>query len=207
MPVSPTYPGVYVQEVPSGVRTIVGVGTSIALFVGRARSGPLREPIQCLNFGDFERSFTSLYAESDLAREVRLFFQNGGTQCYVMRIADAAAAPSTVTLRTEAAAATPSLVITAKSAGVMGNDIRVRVDYNTLQPESTFNLETFRWSTTSGGAVLKADQEVYLGLSMDPDSPRYAQDIITQNSSLITATDALPAAAAPLGISQSGRAV
>lgn len=207
MPVSPTYPGVYVQEVPSGVRTIVGVGTSVALFIGRARSGPLGEPIQCLNFGDFERAFTSLYAESDLAREVRLFFQNGGTQCYVMRIADALAAPATVTLMTEAAAATPSLIMTAKSAGVMGNDIRLRVDYNTLQPESTFNLEAFRWSTTSGGAVLKSDQEVYLGLSMDPNSPRYAPDIISQNSSLVEATDALPAAAAPFGISQSGRAV
>ena len=34
MPVPPTYPGVYVQEISSGVRTISGVATSIAAFVG-----------------------------------------------------------------------------------------------------------------------------------------------------------------------------
>ena len=41
MPIAPTYPGVYVQEVPSGVRTIVGVSTSTALFVGGCADGPL----------------------------------------------------------------------------------------------------------------------------------------------------------------------
>ena len=39
MPVVLTYPGVYIEEVPSGVRTITGVATSIALFrrLGAAR--------------------------------------------------------------------------------------------------------------------------------------------------------------------------
>jgi phage tail sheath protein FI len=35
MPIQPTYPGVYIQEVPSGVRTITGVSTSIGAFFGR----------------------------------------------------------------------------------------------------------------------------------------------------------------------------
>ena len=48
-----SYPGVYVQEVPSGVRTIVGVGTSVGLFVGRARKGELYRPVQCLSIQDF----------------------------------------------------------------------------------------------------------------------------------------------------------
>lgn len=40
MPVSVSYPGVYIQEVGSGVRTI-SVATSIAAFVGQrgARAG------------------------------------------------------------------------------------------------------------------------------------------------------------------------
>ncbi|NIM16427.1 MAG: phage tail sheath family protein, partial [Candidatus Aminicenantes bacterium] len=90
MPITPTYPGVYVEEVPSGVRTITGVSTSIAAFIGRAKMGPLDTPVLCLNYSDFERVFSSQYAGSDLARAVRLFFQNGGSQCYVMRIADGA---------------------------------------------------------------------------------------------------------------------
>ena len=44
MPVTPTYPGVYVEEIPSGVRTIVGVATSITAFIGRTSRGPTNEP-------------------------------------------------------------------------------------------------------------------------------------------------------------------
>jgi hypothetical protein len=83
MPIQPTYPGVYVQEVPSGVRTIMGVSTSIAMFIGRAKWGPDNEPFQCLNYSDFDRAFTSDNSMGDLARAVRLFFLNGGTRCYV----------------------------------------------------------------------------------------------------------------------------
>ena len=32
----PTYPGVYIEEISSGVRTIIGVSTSITAFIGRA---------------------------------------------------------------------------------------------------------------------------------------------------------------------------
>jgi hypothetical protein len=58
MPVTPTYPGVYVQEVPSGVRTIAGVATSIGMFIGVAKQGPINEPVQCLSYTDFVRSFS-----------------------------------------------------------------------------------------------------------------------------------------------------
>ena len=44
MPAALTYPGVYIQEIPSGVRTITGVATSITAFVGRAAAGPTDEP-------------------------------------------------------------------------------------------------------------------------------------------------------------------
>ena len=37
MPVNPKYPGVYIEEIPSGVRTITGVPTSITTFIGRAK--------------------------------------------------------------------------------------------------------------------------------------------------------------------------
>lgn len=41
MPVTLSYPGVYIEEVPSGVRTITGVATSITAFIGRALRGPV----------------------------------------------------------------------------------------------------------------------------------------------------------------------
>ena len=55
MPVSPTYPGVYIEEVPSGVRTITGVATSITAFIGRALRGPVDEPTVINSFADYER--------------------------------------------------------------------------------------------------------------------------------------------------------
>lgn len=98
-----TFPGVYVQEVPSGVRTIVGVSTSICSFVGRSRSGPLFRPKRIQTFTDFLRIFGDDPSVGDLSRYVRLFFLNGGTDCYVTRIANGAVA-SSVTLLNEAKA-------------------------------------------------------------------------------------------------------
>ena len=39
MPTTVSYPGVYVEEIPSGVRTITGVATSITAFLGKAVAG------------------------------------------------------------------------------------------------------------------------------------------------------------------------
>ena len=184
MPVRPpvSYPGVYVQEVPSGVRSIAGVSTSIAVFMGRAKQGPLNEPILCLNYGDFERAFSSGYAGSDMARQIRMFFQNGGTQCYAMRIAKDAT-QSQVTLKNEAK--TEVLRVKAKSHGVVGDTIRLAVTYNGLYPESNFNLRVFRWDTNSSGASVKTGIEDFTNLSMDPLSSRYVQDYVNQSSTLV----------------------
>ena len=206
MPVTPqvSYPGVYIQEVPSGVRTIVGVSTSIAVFIGRAKQGQMNEPILCLNYSDFERVFSSEYAGSDMVRAVRLFFQNGGTQCYAMRIADGAT-QSQVTLRNEGNT-DDVLTVTAKSAGLVGDEIRLAVTYNGQHPESTFNMEIFRWGTNSTGGLVKQDVENWQNLSMDPNNARYVEDFINQNSKLVEISDQGVAAAAA-GYSQSGRAV
>jgi uncharacterized protein len=67
MPVTPTYPGVYIEEVPSGVRTITGVATSITAFIGRALRGPVDEPVTIFSFGDFERQFGGLWVDSTMS--------------------------------------------------------------------------------------------------------------------------------------------
>src|SRR5438128_1355675 len=90
MPVTPTYPGVYIEEIPSGVRTITGVATSITAFVGRALRGPTDEdedaPVTINSFGDFERIFGGLWAESMLGYAVRDFYLNGGSQAIIVRL-------------------------------------------------------------------------------------------------------------------------
>src|ERR1039458_8157417 len=98
-----SYPGVYIVEVPSGVHTITGVATSITAFFGRALKGPLNQAVHILSPSDFSRAFGGTHPESDLAQSVSLFFSNGGTDCYVVRLTkDAnAAAINLMSLKTK----------------------------------------------------------------------------------------------------------
>ncbi|HEY1360726.1 MAG TPA: phage tail sheath family protein, partial [Xanthobacteraceae bacterium] len=85
MPAALTYPGVYIQEVPSGVRTITGVATSITAFVGRAAAGPTDEPVMLTSFADYERRFGGLDVASPMSYAVRDFYLNGGSQALIVR--------------------------------------------------------------------------------------------------------------------------
>ena len=203
MPVTPTYPGVYIQEIPSGVRTIAGVSTSVALFMGRAKNGPLNEPKRILSYSDFERTFSSADGGSELAIAVRLFFQNGGAECWVVRIAKGAL-PAMVNL--ENGAGTPVLTAAAKSPGLNGDRIRIAVSYNGLAPEATFNLDVFQWVQNAQGEEVRSNLELLADLSMAPDAARYAVDVVNNNSNLITLTD-LNVAPSATGFSQAGRPV
>jgi uncharacterized protein len=189
MPVQPSYPGVYIEEIPSGVRTISGVSTSIALFMGRTAQGPLNTPKRCLSFAEFERTFSGDTTYSELARSVKLFFDNGGTECFVVRIANypavVDAGKAKVTLSSEAGA--PVLVLTAKSPGVLGNQIRAEVSYESQQPECTFNMTIYRMVPDAGGQMQKKDVEPFVNLSMDATSGRFAPLVLTQGSRLVDA--------------------
>ena len=100
MPVTPTYPGVYIEEVPSGVRTITGVATSITAFIGRALRGPVDEPMTIFSFADFERQFGGLWVDSMMSYAVRDFYQNDGSQAIIVRVQNNATT-ARITLPTE----------------------------------------------------------------------------------------------------------
>jgi uncharacterized protein len=85
-----SYPGVYIEEVPSGVRTIAGVPTSVAAFVGYTARGPVNAPVQIFSFADFERQFGGLDQASDLSYAVSHFFLNGGGTAWIVRVATGA---------------------------------------------------------------------------------------------------------------------
>lgn len=104
MPVNATYPGVYVEEIPSGVRAISGVPTAVAAFVGRTSRGSVNTPVVINNFGDFERNFGGLWADSTLSFAIRDFFINGGGQAVVVRLFAPSFADETARLAAEAAA-------------------------------------------------------------------------------------------------------
>ena len=86
MAVSPTYPGVYIEELPSGVHTIIGVATSITAFVGRTKSGPANKGVTLTTFGDYERTFGGLDADFPVSYAVSDFFAAGGGVAIVVRL-------------------------------------------------------------------------------------------------------------------------
>jgi hypothetical protein len=86
VPANLTAPGVYVEELPSVVRTIVGVSTSTTAFVGRTRRGVVDRAVQISSFGEFDRRFGGLWNQSDLGHIVRQFFENGGREAIVVRV-------------------------------------------------------------------------------------------------------------------------
>lgn len=107
-------PGVYVEEVPSAVKPIVGVGTSTAGFIGAVaddvdmplmpgrtgrKANNQREPADfyplaaagapqlITGWEQFKNTFGDIQAGSSmLAHAVYGFFNNGGGRCYVTRV-------------------------------------------------------------------------------------------------------------------------
>ena len=94
MPITPTYPGVYIEELPSTVHTIVGVSTSVTAFVGYTKRGPADRATEVFSYGDFERAFGSLDPDCPLTYAVQQFFLNGGSDAWIVRVAAGAGTAS-----------------------------------------------------------------------------------------------------------------
>src|SRR5437763_7649154 len=138
MPITPTFPGVYIEEIPSGVHTIVGVATSITAFIGRAVRGPVDDPVRIQNFGDYERAFGGLSPLSTMSYAVQQFFFNGGTDAIIVRVAHNAVRAR---LDIPANAGAELLQLNAANPGLWGSQLIAHVDYRTRNPaEPIFNL-------------------------------------------------------------------
>jgi len=177
MPISPTYPGVYIQEISSGVRTITSVATSIAAFLGRTTKGPINKAVRILSLADYERKFGEPYSKNSLAQSVQQFFNNGGTDCYVVRLAKD---PDYANVTLESLAGAEVLDITAKAEGLWANTVRIEIDYNTPNPDDTFNMTVIQ---EEGGTAVRTEN--FTNLSMDISSPRFAPSFVTQSSEFI----------------------
>src|SRR5687767_12641111 len=136
MPSALTYPGVYIEEVPSGVRTIAGVSTSVAAFVGFFKRGSMKSAVQVFNFTEFTREFGGLDSGSDASYAVQQFFLNGGAEAWIVRTAAANSAVAAAISLKDSAAGTGAAIlkVTARSEGEWGNNLRVAVDYDTTAP-------------------------------------------------------------------------
>src|SRR5262249_38578001 len=82
----------------------------------------------------------------------------------------------------------PVLAVFAASEGVWGNSVRLDVDYQTANPDSTFNLTVTRYALQNG-AMVPVESESYRNLSMNDLSSTYAPATINGDSRLIRVTD------------------
>ena len=189
MPITPTYPGVYIEELPSGVRTITGVATSITAFIGRTSRGLINEPTIINNFSDFERQFGGLNIDYPLTYTVRDFFQNGGGQAIILRLFRSESADSS-----GIASLDPlnDLNLEAASPGTWGNRLSLKIDrfdedvaneiakrYDGLEGIDFFNLTVIENPPTG-------NQEKFINVSLKRGAgSRRLDRILEQESNLV----------------------
>ena len=190
MPVNPTYPGVYLQELASGARTVAGLPTSITAFVGRFARGPVNVPVRIFNPGDFERNFGGLDRFRETSYGVMSFFQNGGGQALIVRVAPGAA-PASVILQDTANATVFTATagqqigsVSADNPGEWGNNLRIDIDYATSDPATEFNLSVSEVRNDAGRALV-VRSETFRNLSMNSAARTYAVSNVNDGSTMI----------------------
>lgn len=124
MPVMPTYPGIYIEEILSNSHTITAAPTSVTVFVGythpfKTRPQNYGSAIEIFSFTDYEREFGGLFdvdwLTDDVGRAVFQFFSNGGAVAWVVALQPsfhALAGGATTPL------AAPSLLVGTTAAGI-----------------------------------------------------------------------------------------
>lgn len=181
----PTYlhPGVYVEEIPSGVKPIEAVGTSIAAFVGAVKKGPAGEPELIHSWDDYQNTFGPIASGNDaMGLAISAFYLNGGKDAYVARLVSTSspAAASTITVDGVGAGVGGVLVITATSVGTWGNEVYIRI----VKPNVTdlnFTLEVGHLAQNEFVA-----DETFSNVNMNANSDNYILTQVNDTSQLVT---------------------
>lgn len=201
MPATLSYPGVYIEEISSGVRTITGVATSITAFIGRAAKGPtdadVDGPVVINSYGDYERTFGALDPTYAMGYAVRDFYLNGGAQAIIVRLYKGAATTA------KAKIGLTNLPLEAASAGTWGNQLRVRIDNHVSSDVATlYGLAAADLFNLTVRDMVSGKQESFLNLSVK-ESPRRVDRVLSANSSLlrVSASLTLPATTGPAPMS------
>jgi uncharacterized protein len=211
--VQTTYPGVYIQEAPSGVHTIVGVSTSVTAFVGAAGQGPVDEPTRIFSFADYERSFGPPLDEArPMGHAVSQFFANGGSQAIIVRAAHGDALAATLTLQDDGA--TDALVLAANGRGAWANrtggigmEVVIARD-NVSNPNDLFRMTITYWTVDPRtNQPVKGAEETYLNLSMSPSHPRYALAALASSQLVVPSLPSVALVPGPAGTSTSVAAI
>jgi phage tail sheath protein FI len=167
----------YVEEASGEIRTIGGVPTSIAAFLGRARRGPIDEPTDVFGLEEFVQIFGEPWTESWLGDAVRDFLANGGRHAIVVRLQRGAG---------RARLEVGGLELEAASEGSWGADLRAEVDHRDLDRELSARLGVDLFNLSVREAVPGGRSERFTDLSASDDE-RSVVAILARESRLVRA--------------------
>ena len=187
MPATYTYPGLYVEEVPSGVRTIAGVSTAETAFIDFFLRGPVDRPQRVTSFGDFERNYGGLDERSEASYAVQQYYLNGGQIAWIVRVAPGNPGTASVALQTSSPPHT-TLTVTAANPGQWGNRLQVAVAQSAGQ--ATFDLFVREAIIVTGKPAQVLNSETYRNLSMKKGDRQYCADVVNAASQLVHIDDA-----------------
>lgn len=204
------HPGVYVEEIASGVRPIEGVSTSTAAFIGVADKGQVPQilsdgrrvpPLMVTSFTDYVRQFGGFRRDSFLTYAARAFFENGGRRLYVVRVVPAGAGPGVAATTATLPVTSPpgplgALAIAATSPGAWGNRIWVAIDRSS-ETAAGATPTSFKLLVMLGATVEEARSNVVetydnvanmSAVASDPIPANYVRRVVNSRSELITIT-------------------
>jgi hypothetical protein len=184
--ITPSSFGIEVEEERGPDQTITRLGTARTAFVGRTLRGPVSRPVLISSFTEFQHVFGGLWQPSPLGYAVEQFFDNGGREALIVRVANGARS-ATLTLR----AGESALRLRAVRPGTR-EYLRASVDYDNIAPGSTaeFNLTVQR--VRAHGTAQVEDQEIFHKLSVLAADADYLPRAIS-GSQLIELAGELPA--------------
>ncbi len=173
-------PGVYVEEVEGGAKSIEGVSTSTAAFLGETERGPVT-PRLLTSFSDFRRHYGGSPESSNLDIAVDGFFRNGGNRCYVTRVTPHD--PDDVSRATVTdGSGEDVMTVSAVGPGDWGDRVAVIIEDSPMYEEGTnkyFQLTVRYWSSDADSVTDPASdepdpspdvEETYDELTPDPPS-------------------------------------
>lgn len=167
--------GITVTEISAVDQPIDVSPETTAAFIGRALRGPLDTPILVHHFGEFRRRFGDSWSRSSLGPAVKQFFEHGGKQLFVVRVANNARG-AMLCLPARGSA----LVLRALEPGSSEN-IRAAVDYDGIGDDNIelFNLTLQRVDPRTD---LIIDQEMFERLSFVDSAENFVADILLTSS-------------------------
>ncbi|MEP7312335.1 MAG: hypothetical protein ABI859_07110 [Pseudomonadota bacterium] len=145
---------------------ITPAATAVTAFVGRALKGPVNEALRITSFSQYQQQFGGLWQPSALSYAIEQYFENGGEDAVVVRVASNGRPPTL-----DLPAGDECLVLTGICPGSR-EYLRASVDYDGIDAADIelFNLVVQR--VRNPGSELVEEQEIFRRLSLDPAAPR-----------------------------------